>query len=93
MIDKNLIEMLSDNLCIILEQEISAGNEVCETILGGFSNCSDNHLFVWLKYPFKTAIRNDLVGIVYRNIDDRHYWKAEYDDIENHQTLACNYEI
>lgn len=91
MVDNNVIEKLSTNLSTILQAEIAAGNEVCETSTGGFSNCSDSHLFVWLKYPFKTAIRTDLAGIVYRNIDDRHYWKAEYDDTENRQTLACKF--
>ena len=91
MVDNNIIEKLSANLYAILQDEIAAGNEVCETSTGGFSNCLDNHLFVWLKYPFKTPIRNNLPGIVYRNIDDRHYWKAEYDDTENHQTLACKF--
>lgn len=91
MVDKSIIEKLSMNLRIILQAEIAEGNEVCETSSGGFFNCSDNHLFVWLKYPFKSPIRNDLAGIVYRNIDDRHYWKAEYDDAENHQTLACKF--
>ena len=91
MVDKSIIESLSANLSAVLQAEIAAGNEVCETSTGDFSNCSDSHLFVWLKYPFKTPIRNDLVGIVYRNIDDKHYWKAEYDDMENHQTLACKF--
>ena len=91
MVDNSVIGKLSANLSTILQVEIAAGNEVCETSTGGFSNCLDNHLFVWLKYPFKTPIRNNLPGIVYRNIDDRHYWKAEYDDIENHQTLACKF--
>ncbi|MGN1037412.1 MAG: hypothetical protein ACI4PX_06530 [Ruminococcus sp.] len=92
MINPDLIKKLSHNLNMILEDELKAGNTICETSSGSFSDSKDNHLFIWLKFPFKTAIRNDLDGIVYRLIDDPHYWKAEYDDIKNNQTLACNFD-
>lgn len=91
MINYNLIDKLSPDLKIILEDELNAGNSICETSSGGFTDCTDNHLFIWLKFPFKTVIRNDLEGIVYQLIDDPHYWKAEYNDINNNQTLACNF--
>jgi hypothetical protein len=44
---------------------------------------------IFLKHPFKTKIQNNLNGIIYSEINDRHYWKAEYTDEKNHQTLAC----
>ncbi|MBD5141371.1 MAG: hypothetical protein HDT25_08160 [Ruminococcus sp.] len=92
MIDQELIKRLSRNLNEILEDELKAGNEIHETFYGKFSECTDDHLFIWLKYPFKTAIRNDLEGIIYRPVDDPHYWKAEYADINNNQILACNFD-
>ena len=91
MINHALINALSPNLKLILDDELKAGNSIHETSIGGFTNCQNNHLFILLKYPFKTPFRNDLEGIVFHSIDDPHYWKAEYDDIINFQTLACNF--
>ena len=91
MIDKTLINELSSEMKQILNAEIEAGNEIIETSHGGFSETSDDHIFVFLKYPFKSQY--DISGICYREINDPHYWKAEYDDDINHQTIACNYGI
>lgn len=91
MIDKMIINKLSIELKEILEEELKAGNEIVETSEGGFANASREHIFIFLKYPFKTKIRNNLKGITYIEINDRHYWKAEYTDEKNHQTLACNF--
>lgn len=92
MIEQELINKLSHSLSNILEEELKAGNEIHETFFGRFTDCADDHLFIWLKYPFKTAIRNDLEGVIYRPVDDPHYWKAEYTDLNNNQTLACNFD-
>lgn len=91
MIDIKHIDALSPQLKLILEDEISRGNIVCETYQGPFSKDASLQLFVFLKYPFRSPIRRDVFGIVYREINDPHYWKAEYEDEANHQTLACNY--
>lgn len=91
MIDKELIDKLSIKLKEILKKEVEAGNEVVETVQYGFTNDSPKHIFVFLKYPFKTKIQNNLNEIIYNEINDRHYWKAEYTDKKNHQTLACNF--
>ena len=40
--------------------------------------------FIFLKYPFKAKIQNNLKGITYSEINDIHYWKAEYTDENNH---------
>ena len=91
MIDKMIINKLSIELKEILEEELKAGNEIVETSEGGFTYASREQIFIFLKYPFKTKIRNNLKGITYIEINDRHYWKAEYTDEKNHQTLACNF--
>ena len=91
MIDKMIINKLSIELKEILEEELKAGNEIVETSEGGFTNASREHIFIFLKYPIKTKIRNNLKWITYIEINDRHYWKAEYTDEKNHQTLACNF--
>ncbi len=88
---RGLIDKLSAEMKEILEKELEAGNEIVETYQGGFTNVSAEHIFIFLKYPFKTKIQNNLNGIIYKEINDRHYWKAEYTDEKNHQTLACNF--
>lgn len=91
MINYDLISLLSPELNDILQMELNAGNIIHETAVGGFTDCADNHIFIWLKYPFKTEIKTDLIDTVYREINDPHYWKSEYTDMTNHQTLACCY--
>lgn len=91
MIDKELINKLSVELKEILKKELEAGNEIVETSQGRFTNDSTEHIYIFLKYPFKTEIQNNLNEIIYREINDRHYWKAEYTDEKNHQTIACNF--
>lgn len=89
MIDHILIERLSDGMKKILQLELEAGNEIKETYQGGFSEVTVDRVFIFLKYPFKDQY--DVPGICYREINDPHYWKAEYDDDIHHQTIACNY--
>lgn len=91
MVDKRLIDKLSIEMKEILEKELEAGNEIIETSQGGFTNASTEQIFIFLKYPFKTKIQKNLNGIIYKEINDRHFWKAEYTDDKNHQTLACNF--
>lgn len=73
MIDKGLIDKLSIEMKEILEKELEAGNEIVETSQGIFTNASTEHIFIFLKYPFKSKIKNNLNGIVYREINDKHY--------------------
>ena len=89
MINKKYIISLSKPLQDILQSELKAGNKIVETAMGGFSNVSDKHIFVFLKKPFLSPIRRDAKNIKYVEINDYHYWKAEYDDLENNQTIAC----
>lgn len=71
--------------------ELKAGNQVAETFIGGFSNNTENHLFIILKKPFLTPIKTDIEGVKFIKINDPHYWLFEYDDSLNHQTLACKF--
>lgn len=91
MINKEVIDKLSVEMREILEDELSAGNEITETSQDGFSNSLSNHIFIFLKFPFKTKIRKDIKGVIYTEVNDKHYWKAEYNDVINHQTIACNF--
>ena len=40
----------------------------------------------------KKAKQNVINNYVNENINDRHYWKAEYNDTVNNQTIACPFE-
>ncbi|MBR2175706.1 MAG: hypothetical protein IJ861_02015 [Clostridia bacterium] len=92
MIIQEHLDQLTPAFKQILTNELKAGNTISETFKGGFSMVSENHIFVFLKYPFKTPIRNDLPGVEYYCTDDRHYWKAEYYDQKNQQTIACHFD-
>jgi len=91
MIDKELINALSIEMKEILENELEAGNEIIETWRGRFTNDSNDHIYIFLKYPFKAKIQYNLKGITYIEINDRHYWKAQYTDEENRETIACKF--
>ena len=86
--DKSHIEALSSEMKKILDAELAAGNEICETHKGWGS---PDHICVFLKYPFMASVEYDKSKVRYVDIDDRHYWKAEYDDMTAHQTIACDF--
>ena len=87
-IDKSHIEALSSEMKKILDAELAAGNEIQQTHKGW---SSPDHICVFLKYPFRASVEYDESKVKYTDIDDRHYWKAEYDDMSSSQTIACNF--
>lgn len=88
---EDIINNLSEDMRLILEEELFLGNEISSITKGGFSNSSDNHIFISLKYPFKARIKENKKKIKYREINDIHYWKSEYTDEVSKQTIACNF--
>lgn len=87
MIDSTHIDMFRGELKEILLQELAAGNEV----QGTWTNWPYNCLTIALKEPFITPIQNDNEDIVFRNVDDVQYWKADYYDQKRKQMLICNF--
>jgi len=88
-IDEQIIQHFHGELRRILDKELGAGNRVAETWHGDWP-CSD----VWvvsLEYPFKSEVQKNLDGIEFRNINDPHYWKAEYYDSVNNLLLVCRF--
>ena len=83
------IEALSPEMKAILQAELDAGNEICETYKGWKW---EDSICVFLKYSFKTSVKTDLLGIVYNETNDPHYWKAEYFEEKTHQMIACNFD-
>ncbi|MEM0543913.1 hypothetical protein WFZ85_14980 [Flavobacterium sp. j3] len=80
------IEEFSEALKIILNAEIKRGNEIVETSKGW---PNDETIIIFLKKPFMGIYQAE--NIDYRNIDDIHYWKAEYSDKLTNHILACKF--
>jgi hypothetical protein len=81
------IDDFSSILKEILNNEITFGNEIVETSRGWPEK---DTIIVFLKKPF---IKNYKVeNVDYRNIDDPHWWKAEYFDNSSKHILACKFE-
>ncbi len=90
MINKKHIEMLSAPLYEILMNELDLGNKIYETSVGPLF--VKHGLFILLEKPFLTAIKTDICGIKFREVNDPHYWKSEYHDEKLHHVLACCFE-
>jgi hypothetical protein len=81
-IDSAHIEALCPELRTILDAELAAGNSVVETWTGW------GHV-VMLKREFLCAHAVDGTRVVYRDVNDPHYWKAQYSVRDVDQIVAC----
>ena len=88
-IKNNNLYKLSNELEKILYSELKAGNTIREISVGGFGD--EKHLYIFLNKTFITKIAKNYNNIKYIEINDPHYWKAEYTDIKNKQTIACHF--
>lgn len=87
-VDQAQVDELSLKLKNILDLEIKAGNSIAETWTGWPYPTT---VCVALLLPFLVKVENLPEGIVYRDINDPHYWKADYyDSITNHM-LVCGF--
>lgn len=87
LVDDNTVKKFTGKLKEILELELKAGNEIVET-----ADCNwpfPNSIMIFLKEPFKMLIQRNLDNIEFRNINDTHFWKAEYFDKITNQYLCC----
>ena len=93
-IDNKIIDRLSEVLKNILEAELKAGNKVIETFecKEGDSFPEPNAIMVFLLKPFMTPIQRNITDVDFRNVNDPHYWKAEYNDKKNIQYLCCKFD-
>lgn len=83
-----LWQKLSQPLKQILQSELQAGNTVRETSSGW---PEPESIFVLLGSPFILEYQITQ-PIEFREINDRHYWKAEYFDAEHKHLLACGFD-
>ncbi len=86
MISEGHIENFSKSLKSILEEELKMGNEFFETSKGW---PEENSIMIILKKPFLNTYELDHVN--YKDVNDPHYWKAEYFDILSKHVLACKF--
>jgi hypothetical protein len=74
----------------ILDEELKLGNSVVETFSGNWPY--NNIKAIVLKKTFLSPIRNNAKNILFKNIDDPHYWQSEYFDSENKLLLCCKFD-
>jgi hypothetical protein len=84
--DQEHIDNFSLTLTKILKQEVELGNEIAETSKGW---PDERTIIIFLKRPFKDSYIFE--NVEYRNVDDPHYWKAEYFDHTTKHVLACRF--
>lgn len=85
LITQEHLDSFSDKLNRILLTELKRGNEVRETSKGWPQKTT---IMVFMKRPF-TQRYHLYEGVKYRELNDPHYWKAEYFDKSTNHVLAC----
>ena len=88
MIDQMLLAQFDENLSVILTRELNAGNKIAE-VWSGWPHRES--IFVILETPFKNVHQSLPRDIDFKDINDPHYWKAEYYHRVTHHCLACRF--
>lgn len=78
-------EFRSPGLCELLARELAAGNSIAERGKWGELD------MVLLALPFRTPPPDASTGLVYRDVNDPHYWLAEVESTATKEVLACRY--
>jgi hypothetical protein len=76
----------SPELMAVLNEEISAGNQVVE-VSAWPPLC---RLFVMLEKPFHRRYEADAT-IVHTVLNDPHYWLEDYSTVDKSECLACRF--
>jgi hypothetical protein len=93
MVDQGVVDRFVGVLKGILDLELQAGNKIVETYESKDSTFPmPNATMIFLEKPFRTPIQREFKNIEFRNINDPHYWKAEYFDKDNTQFLCCGFD-
>ena len=79
--------IMAEPLHVILSRELAAGNEIAE-ISAWPPKCS---LLVILKHAFRSP-RHTGPEVELVEVNDPHYWKAEYRYRGGDQVLACGFK-
>lgn len=77
---------ISQSIEAILKAEITHGNKIIESSKGWPEKEST---LILLEQPFRKKYSID--KLQFKVLNDPHYWKEEYYDSNNKQTLACRF--
>lgn len=80
------LEQFCDILARIVREELEKGNRIVETASGW---PRPETIMVFLEKPFIGDYRH--LPLTYTDVDDPHYWKAEYYDERSGHILACKF--
>lgn len=83
--DRPVLEKLHPDLLAIVRQELAMGNEIVET---GQGWPDPDSMFVRLKLPFRTPPTDVPSTVEYLEINDPHWWKAEFHSLSPRHTVA-----
>jgi hypothetical protein len=87
-IDRAALAALCPELQMILEAELAAGNTIAEASRGVGKPTA---VHVALRRPFLTQQSSVPPGVAYREINDPHWWKAEYEHSATGHLLVCRF--
>jgi hypothetical protein len=82
------IDRLCPELAELLAAELAAGNNIYET---GSGWPRAESVMVSLAKPFLAGPASLPAGVVFREINDAHWWKAEYEHEPSGQMLICRF--
>jgi hypothetical protein len=88
MIDPSHLDELCPELRALLNAELVAGNQVVETSKGWPEPGS---IFVLLGFPFRSTPDELPSGVSLVEVNDPHWWKAEYHHLPTHHVLGCRF--
>lgn len=77
----------SPALNTLLTRELSAGNQIVEDGPGW----GEMQRLMLLKLPFQTPTDDLANSVVFRAVNDPHYWLAEVEDLTTRELLACRF--
>jgi hypothetical protein len=88
MVNEEHLTELCDQLRVLLDAELAAGNAIVETFKGW---PLDGSIFVMLGSPFRCRPASLPEGVTFREINDPHWWKASYQHEPSQHCLACRF--
>jgi hypothetical protein len=87
-IDQAALAALCPELRTILDAELAAGNTIAEASRGVGKPTG---VHIALRQPFLTQQSSLPLGVAYREINDPHWWKAEYEHSPTGHLLVCRF--
>lgn len=80
------LKQFCEILARILREEVEKGNRIVETASGW---PRPETIIVFLAKPFIGDYRH--LPLTYTDVNDSHYWKADYSDEQSGHILACKF--